>query len=98
MEWRRKRVWYEHESANRLTFHQHPEVFTQQQNMVFVGSTTPTLTGQVFTVERQLGDWSLGTSRLDAIRSMFGAGAKLSGRLKAEAQRRGQPVPRINVP
>jgi hypothetical protein len=81
-----------------LTFHKHPEVFTGQQNMVFVGETTPTLTGQVFTVERQIGDWSLGNSKIDAIKSMMGAGSKLTPRVKAEAERRGQPVPKINIP
>lgn len=81
-----------------LTFHTHPERFTGQQNMVFVGQVQPAATGCVFTVERQLGDWSLAGSRLQITWDFFRNGRKLAPRLAAEAARRGQPVPQIRLP
>jgi hypothetical protein len=56
------------------------------------------LTGQTFTVERQLADWSLGTGGFDTLRSFLGAALKLRTRLKSEAARRNQPLPKINIP
>lgn len=76
-----------------LTFHNHPEKFTGQENMVFMGSVN----NGAFTVERCPGDWSLPTRGLASLFSFFGNGFKLAPRLKAEAARRGQPVPKVNL-
>ncbi len=81
-----------------LTFHTHPEVFTGQQNLVFVERVQPEATDCVFVVERQLGDWSLAGSRLQATWDFFRNGRKLAPRLAAEAARRGQPVPKVRLP
>ncbi len=81
-----------------LTFHSHPEVFTGQQNMVFVGQARPTGSRVLFSVERQLGDWSLAGSQWQAMLSFMNNGRKVAPRLKAEAQRRGQPVPVVHLP
>jgi hypothetical protein len=81
-----------------LTFHTHPEVFTGQQNLVFVGHVQPGAAGHRFAVQRQLGDWSLAGSRLQATWDFFRNGRKLAPRLAQEATRRRQPVPKIRVP
>lgn len=70
-----------------LTFHTHPEVFTGQQNLVFVGRVQQEATGYVFIVERQLGDWSLAGTRLQATWDFFRNGRKLAPRLAVEAAR-----------
>jgi hypothetical protein len=81
-----------------LTFHTHPEVFTGQQNMVFVGQIRHDAQGYLFVVERQLGDFSLAGSKLQSTWSFMSNGRKLTPRLAAEAQRRGQPVPSVRLP
>jgi len=78
-----------------LTFHSHPEVFTGQENIVFVGEMQE---GGLFKVERRPGDWSLPPKGLGALTSFFTSGIKLRPRLKAEAERRGQPVPKVRLP
>ncbi len=81
-----------------LTFHTHPERFTGQRNMVFVGQMHADATGYRFAIDRQLADWSLVGSKLGATWSFLQHGRKLAPRLAAEAQRRGQTVPRIRLP
>jgi hypothetical protein len=81
-----------------LTFHTHPELFTGQQNLVFVGQVQQEADGCIFSVERQLGDWSLVGSRLKATWDFMQNGRKLAPRLAAEAERRGQPVPKVRLP
>jgi hypothetical protein len=78
-----------------LTFHTHPEKFTGQQNMVFTGRVEASGT---FIVDRQIGDWSLAGSKLQATLDFMNNGRKLAPRLKEEARRRGQPVPSIRLP
>ena len=78
-----------------LTFHTHPEKFTSQQNMVFTGRLEP---GGSFIVDRQIGDWSLAGSKLQATWTFMKNGRTLAPRVKEEAQRRGQPVPVIRIP
>ncbi len=78
-----------------LTFHSHPEVFTGQENIVFVGEVQE---DGLFKVERRPGDWSLPPKGLGALTSFIGSGFKLNPRLKAEAARRGQPVPKVRLP
>lgn len=81
-----------------LTFHTHPELFTSQENIVFVGSVRADSLGHLFVVERQLGNWSLKGSKLQSMITFFNNGRKLAPRLAAEAQRRGQPVPVVSLP
>lgn len=81
-----------------LTFHTHPEAFTNQENLAFIGQAVASTDGAFFQVERQLADWSLGGSRLGATFSFLGKRGRLAPRLRAEAARRGQPVPRVNLP
>ncbi|WP_218671241.1 hypothetical protein [Microbispora sp. GKU 823] len=49
-------------------------------------------------VERALNDWSLPGNRRERNRSFLGQGRMLRKRLKAEAARRGQPVPVVRRP
>jgi hypothetical protein len=81
-----------------LTFHAHPEVFTNQENLAFLGQAVPSEGGAFFQVERQLADWSLGGSRLSATLAFMNKRGRLDPRVRAEAARRGQPVPRVNLP
>lgn len=78
-----------------MTFHTHPEQFTSQENMVFTGRVEAF--GK-FTVDRQVGDWSLKGSRFKATVDFMNNGRKLAPRLKEEARRRGQSVPVIHIP
>lgn len=79
-----------------LTFHSHPETFTGQENIVFTGEFVGN--DGFFKVEKRPGDWSLPPKGLGAIFGMFGNSFKLRPRVKAEAERRGQPVPKVNLP
>lgn len=82
-----------------LAFHYHPEVFTGQENMMFVGTARQDDTTISFAVTRRIGDWSAGgDNRLLGLWSFISAGFKLRSRLREEAARRNQPVPRINLP
>ncbi len=81
-----------------LTFHGHPEVFVSQQNTSFVGEAVAGDGGASFRVERQLGDFSLGTSKLSAAVNFVVAGFRLRPHLRRELERRGQPMPRVNLP
>jgi hypothetical protein len=81
-----------------LTFHIHPDMFTGQQNMVFIGEVRQAATGYIFVVERQLGDFSLAGSKLQATWDFLKNGRTLAPRLAAEAQRRGQAVPTVRLP
>jgi hypothetical protein len=78
-----------------LVFHTHPEVFTGQENMIFVGEMQQE---NRFKVERRLGDFSLPPKGLGALTSFFAGGRRLNPRLQAEAQRRSQPVPTVRLP
>jgi hypothetical protein len=80
-----------------LTFHSHPEEFTGQENLVFLGIARARGDSVTFTVERCPGDWSLPPQGLGALTSFLSSGIKLAPRLKAEADRRGQPVPKVKV-
>jgi hypothetical protein len=81
-----------------LTFHTHPELFTGQENIVFVGSVRADALAHLFVVERQLGNWSLAGSKLQSMITFFNNGRKLAPRLTVEAKRRGQPVPVVRLP
>ena len=79
-----------------VTFHTHAERFTGQENRTFVGRFDPG-TG-VLAVERALADWSLAGGKARVALGFLGSGRKLRPRLRAEAARRHQPVPRIRFP
>jgi hypothetical protein len=83
-----------------LTLHTHDPVFTTQQNRVFVGRVSGADDGTlIFEVERMLGDWSLGKSRLSTtLDFLLGSGRRLRSRLRREADRRGQPIPKVRFP
>jgi hypothetical protein len=78
-----------------LTLHGHPERFTGQENHTFVGTLEVGEGAPRFRVQRALADWSLVGSRAKTAGSFLSAGRALSPRLKAEAARRGQPVPKV---
>ena len=81
-----------------LTYHVHPEVFDRQENMVFVGEAEQSGNATLFKVERRLADFSLGNSRLATMLTFFRSARKLTPQLKSEAARRGQAVPKVNLP
>ncbi len=81
-----------------LTVHGHDERFTTQENHTLVGSVAPEGDGLALKVERVLPDWSLTGNRLQRGLGFLRKGRTLSPRLKAEAARRGQAVPSINIP
>jgi hypothetical protein len=83
-----------------LTFHTYSPNFTTQQNRVLVGRISPTGDGAlVFEAERLLGNWDISDNKLGFMFDfMFRKGRRLRPRLKAEASRRGQPVPKVRFP
>ncbi len=80
-----------------LTFHSHPEQFTGQENMVFVGQVAGSNSEAAFTVDHCPGDWSLPPKGLGVMFSFFGNGWKLRHRINEEVRRRGQSLPEIRV-
>jgi hypothetical protein len=81
-----------------LTFHSHPDVFVSQENIVFVGEAQ-TSNGQVnFKVERRLGDFSLGTSKMSTMMVFLRSYGKLMPQLRRELERRGQKMPVVRFP
>jgi hypothetical protein len=80
-----------------LTVHGHDERFTIQENHtlmgVLVSGERPRLR-----VQRALADWSITGNRAQRAVGFLRKGRRLAPRLKAEAARRGQPVPNINLP
>ncbi len=81
-----------------LTFHVHAERFAGQENATFVGEVSHDGADARFRVERLLGDFSLPGNRLGVTKAFLTKAAQLQPRLKAEAERRGQPVPKIHKP
>jgi hypothetical protein len=81
-----------------LTVHGHDEQFTGQENHTLVGSLTHGDGGPRLHVDRALADWSLTGNRIQRSVGFLRKGRRLAPRLKAEAARRGQPVPTINFP
>lgn len=81
-----------------LTFHRHGPGLEWQENVVLVGTATGADDRLSVRIERALNDWSLAGNRRERNRSFLGQGRMLRKRLKAEAARRGQPVPRVRRP
>jgi hypothetical protein len=81
-----------------LTVHGHDEHFTTQENHTLMGTLLDTAEGSRLHVERALADWSLTGNRVQIAAGFLLKGRRLAPRLKAEAARRGQSVPAINLP
>ena len=81
-----------------VTFHTHPEVFTGQENLVFTGEARREGDAVRVTIERQLGSFTLARSAKESIKAALRQGAQIKKRLKLEAERRGQPVPKVRLP
>ncbi|HEX4218146.1 MAG TPA: hypothetical protein VHZ02_07255 [Acidimicrobiales bacterium] len=79
-----------------VTFHDHADTFTGQENRTFVGRLSPD--DGTFVVERALAHWSLAGGRPGVAKEFLASGWRLRGRLRAEAARRGQPVPTVRFP
>jgi hypothetical protein len=80
-----------------LTVHGHDERFTTQENHTLMGTFTQGDGGPRLRVERALADWSLTGNRLQRGVGFLRKGRRLAPRLKAEADRRGQPVPVVRL-
>ncbi|GAB2828750.1 hypothetical protein GCM10022221_29010 [Actinocorallia aurea] len=79
-----------------LTFDAHDPDLKWQENVVLLGSATVRGgDGLAVTVERALPDWSLPEQPLKRMVSLLTHGRQLRHRIRAEAARRGQPVPEI---
>jgi hypothetical protein len=81
-----------------LTMHTHGDVFTGQENRSFVGTAKHRDGGVELRVERALADWSLGGGKARVATGFLGAGRRLRPRLREEAKRRFQPVPKVRFP
>jgi hypothetical protein len=81
-----------------LTVHGHDEKFTSQENHTLVGSLRSDAGVATLRVDRALANWSIAGSRAKIALDFMRNGRRLAPRLKAEAARRGQPVPRVNLP
>ena len=81
-----------------LTLHAHPEQFTRQENRTLVGTVAPQGDVVHFQPERALGDWSLTGNQTRLVLGFLAKGRVLRKRLRAEATRRSQPVPRVRFP
>ncbi len=81
-----------------LTVHGHDERFTTQENHTLMGVLVHGENGPRLRVERALADWSVAGNRAQRSVGFLLKGRRLAPRLKAEAARRGQPVPAVNLP
>jgi len=87
-----------------LTMHTHPESFTGQENHTFVGRLVPEESGTDdavvvrLRVDRALADWSIVGGKAKSSIAFLRKGRLLAPRLRAEAERRFQPVPTVRFP
>lgn len=81
-----------------LTVHGHDERFTTQENHTLMGALVCESGGPRLRIERALADWSLTGNRARVAIGFLAKGRRLAPRLQAEAARRGQPVPTVNLP
>jgi hypothetical protein len=68
------------------------------ENHTLIGTLASGEDGVRLRVERALADWSLTGNRLQKSVGFLRKGRRLTPRLKAEAARRGQPVPTVRLP
>lgn len=76
-----------------VTFHDHPEVLTSQENIGLAGTLRCEGPRARIVVERALADFPLPKRKLAAARALMTQRRLLQPRLAAEAERRGQPLP-----
>lgn len=83
-----------------LTFHKHAEKFNWNENLTFVGEVIEDGETARFKVDRLLTAQSLKktSTQLQTMINMLKSRRQLAPRLQAEARRRGQSVPKINLP
>lgn len=82
-----------------LTLHGHGERFSSQENHTLVGTLEAAATGRMLLrVERALGDWSAPGGFLRMGIGFLSKGRVLGPRLRQEARRRNQPVPKVRFP
>jgi hypothetical protein len=82
-----------------LCFHLHDEKVSWNENKTFVGEVTGEADTAFFKVDRLLGGLSLKKgSQVRVMLNMLKLRRQMVPRLKPEALRRGQPVPKINLP
>jgi hypothetical protein len=81
-----------------LTVHGHDDQFTRQQNHTLVGTLVDGSDGPRLRIQRALSSWTITGNRAQAAIGFLAKGRRLAPRLKAEASRRGQQVPRVNLP
>jgi hypothetical protein len=82
-----------------LTLHTHLEEFTGQENHTFLGEVSAAEGNAYdFGVERALADWSITGNAVTRSIGFLRKSQRLKPRLAAEAARRGQPIPRVNLP
>jgi hypothetical protein len=82
-----------------LCFHLHDEKFSWNENKTFVGEVTGDADTAFFKVDRLLAGQSLKKgSQVKVMLNMLKLRRQLAPRLKPEAQRRGQPVPKSRMP
>jgi hypothetical protein len=80
-----------------LTVHGHDERFTMQENHALLGHLELGSDGPRLRLERALADWSLTGNRVQRSIGFLLKGRRLAPRLDAEAARRGQSVPAVNL-
>jgi hypothetical protein len=78
--------------------HGHDERFTTQENHTLMGALLLESGQPRLRIERALADWSLTGNRARVAIGFLAKGRRLAPRLRAEAARRGQPVPTVNLP
>lgn len=81
-----------------LMFHQYEEKLTSQESKAFVGEVSGDAESALFKVDRGLSGFSMKGSQLRIMLLMLKLRRQLAPRLKAEARRRGQPVPKTHLP
>jgi hypothetical protein len=82
-----------------LTFHEHDPRFAREENATFLGRLIQSEQQRaVFHVERVIGDLSAPGAWPRRVVSLLSNGVRLMPRLRAEAARRGQPIPRVRRP
>jgi hypothetical protein len=80
-----------------VSLHSHAEVFAGQENRTIVGQLLADAGSYAFVIERALGDWSAPGNKLQMSMAFIRKGPRLAPRLKAEAARRGQTVPKVRL-
>ena len=81
-----------------LTFARHTRGFNEYENLIFAGQVQPEGSVTTFTIERALPTVGPVGSRLRRIRGLVSPSPLLRDRVRTEAARRGQELPRVRIP